>query len=52
MSSVTFGGPNLEELYATTSGIIPKEFQPIEGGQLYKISGIGVKGTVCGRVVI
>lgn len=42
VTSVTFGGPNLDVLFATTAsrGDIPEE-----AGHLYKITGLGTSGT-------
>ncbi|GJQ86432.1 hypothetical protein Trydic_g10339 [Trypoxylus dichotomus] len=45
VTSVAFGGPNLDELYVTTSGVEPSAARtPLEGGYLYKIIGLGVRG--------
>lgn len=45
VTSAAFGGPNLDILYVTTAG---KEFsspQPPPAGALFKVTGLGVKGT-------
>ncbi|GJQ84692.1 hypothetical protein Trydic_g12711 [Trypoxylus dichotomus] len=46
VTSVTFGGPNLDELYVTTAGftINDEVLPPPNNGALYKITGLGVKG--------
>lgn len=45
ITSVAFGGPNLDELYVTSANI-PNEAYPVgfEGGFLYRVTGIGAKG--------
>lgn len=42
VTSLAFGGPNLDILYVTTAGK-PKP-QPAPAGGLFKITGLGVKG--------
>ena len=42
VTSLTFGGPNLDILYVTTAGK-PKP-KPAPAGGLFKITGLGVKG--------
>lgn len=42
ITSVSFGGPDLDILYATTAGR-PKP-KPAPAGGLFKITGLGVKG--------
>lgn len=42
VTSLAFGGPNLDILYATTAGK-PKP-KPAPAGGLFKITGLGVKG--------
>lgn len=44
VTSVAFGGPNLDIMYATTAGKEFKSKQPVPAGQLFKITGLGVKG--------
>ncbi|GJQ86433.1 hypothetical protein Trydic_g10340 [Trypoxylus dichotomus] len=50
VTCVEFGGPNYEDLYVTT-GAIPWGGKPApEGGSVYKITGVGVKGLPARRV--
>lgn len=42
VTSLAFGGPNLDILYATTAGK-PKP-KPAPAGGIFKITGLGVKG--------
>lgn len=42
VTSVTFGGPNLDILFATTAS---RGDLPQEAGHLYKITGLGTSGT-------
>lgn len=45
VTSVAFGGANLDELYVTTGDRNIFEVDaPISGGQLYRILGLGVQG--------
>lgn len=41
ITSVAFGGPNLDELYVTTSSL---KNEPEPAGTTYKVTGLGVKG--------
>ncbi|XP_055844649.1 regucalcin-like [Episyrphus balteatus] len=41
VTSAAFGGPNLDILYVTTSGLLNK---PSPAGTTYKVTGIGAKG--------
>lgn len=45
ITSVAFGGPNLDILYATSSAknVTSEQLEP--AGKLFKITGLGVKGT-------
>jgi sugar lactone lactonase YvrE len=44
-TSVMFGGPNLDVLYVTTIGMKILGMEPgPEGGALFAIRGLGVKG--------
>lgn len=45
ITSVTFGGPNLDELYVT-SALIPSGIDlPLPAnGATYRVTGLGVKG--------
>lgn len=42
ISSVAFGGPNLDTLYVTTGNLDGK--QPEASGHLYKVTGLCAKG--------
>lgn len=42
VTSLAFGGPQLNELFVTTANEDGK--QPIASGYVYKISGLGAKG--------
>lgn len=44
VTSVAFGGPNLETLFVTTAGKEFKSKQPPPAGKLFKVTGLGVKG--------
>lgn len=44
VTSVAFGGPNLDILYVTTAGKEFKSKQPPPAGKLFKVTGLGVKG--------
>lgn len=46
MTSVAFGGPNLDEMYVTSAaftvnGVV---LPPPDHGATYKVTGLGVKG--------
>lgn len=43
ITSVAFGGPDLDELFVTTGAIAS---QPGPNGSLFKVTGLGVKGTI------
>lgn len=45
VTSVAFGGPNLDELYVTTARkqVIDPQLAP--AGATFKVTGLGVKGT-------
>jgi gluconolactonase len=45
VTSVAFGGPNLDILYATTSAKEVKGPQPPPAGSVFKITGLGAIGT-------
>lgn len=42
VTSVAFGGPNLDELFVTTASL---KTQPGPNGHLFKVTGLGAKGT-------
>lgn len=45
ITSVTFGGPNLDELYVTSANFDLPDYPPgAEAGILYRVTGIGAKG--------
>ncbi|KAJ3654204.1 hypothetical protein Zmor_013408 [Zophobas morio] len=46
VTSVAFGGPNLDELYVTTGGIEFGEMKPSGpgAGAVYRVTGLGTKG--------
>ena len=44
VTSVAFGGPNLDILYVTTAGKEFKSKQPPPAGKLFKVTGLGVQG--------
>ncbi|XP_075228141.1 uncharacterized protein LOC142328320 [Lycorma delicatula] len=48
VTSVAFGGPDLDELYVTTAKLHPETFQKLEDdgikGSLFKVTNLGVKG--------
>lgn len=45
ITSVSFGGPNLDELYVTSANVA-NEVYPVgsEGGYLYRVTDVGAKG--------
>ncbi|XP_035772966.1 regucalcin-like [Anopheles albimanus] len=45
VTSAAFGGPNLDILYVTTAAKEFKTPQPAPAGALFKVTGLGVKGT-------
>lgn len=45
ITSAAFGGPNLDILYVTSAKKEFKSKQPPPAGGLFKITGLGVKGT-------
>ena len=44
VTSVAFGGPNLDILYVTTAAKEFKSPQPPPAGKLFQVTGLGVKG--------
>lgn len=47
VTSVTFGGPELDELYVTTADILLTEEQKKQypkSGVTFRVTGVGVKG--------
>jgi gluconolactonase len=44
VTSVAFGGPNLDILYATTAATERNSKQPPPAGKIFKVTGLGVKG--------
>ncbi|XP_013166226.1 PREDICTED: regucalcin-like isoform X2 [Papilio xuthus] len=44
VTSVAFGGPNLDILYVTTANTRCKKNEPVWGAALYEVTGLGVKG--------
>lgn len=50
VTSVAFGGPNLDILFATTAGIEFTSKQPAPAGSIFKITGLGVTGTKMSKV--
>lgn len=44
ITSVAFGGPNLDILYVTSAKHTRDVPQPLPAGNLFKITGLGVKG--------
>ncbi|KAJ3654213.1 hypothetical protein Zmor_013416 [Zophobas morio] len=46
ITSLTFGGPNLDELYVTTGAykLENEDLPPPENGALYRITGVGTRG--------
>ena len=45
ITSAAFGGPNLDVLFVTTCGVEFNTPQPPPAGGVFKITGLGVKGT-------
>ncbi|XP_062536350.1 regucalcin-like [Armigeres subalbatus] len=45
ITSAAFGGPNLDILFVTTAAKEFKSPQPAPAGALFKVTGLGVKGT-------
>lgn len=51
ITSATFGGPNLEELYVTSAQlVIEGKTQPAPAGAVFKVTGTGSKGVPCVNV--
>jgi len=53
VSSVTFGGPQLDKLYVTTisRGVTPEKFNEYPmTGKVLEVSGLGVRGTPNRRI--
>lgn len=44
VTSVAFGGPNLDILYVTTAATARDSVQPPLAGHLFQVTGLGVKG--------
>ena len=45
ITSCCFGGPNLDELYVTSSQFNMTDNEPKEfGGSVFRVTGLGVKG--------
>lgn len=44
VTSVAFGGPDLDILFVTTAATTRDAEQPPEAGYLFKVTGLGVKG--------
>lgn len=44
VTSVAFGGPNLDILFVTTAATARDGPQSPQAGQLFKVTGLGVKG--------
>jgi gluconolactonase len=44
VTSVAFGGKNLDELYVTTASMHIREKQDPPRGAVFKVTGLGVKG--------
>lgn len=45
ITSVAFGGPELDILYVTSAAQARTEPQPLPAGQLFAVTGLGVRGT-------
>ncbi|KAB0798137.1 hypothetical protein PPYR_09130 [Photinus pyralis] len=51
ITSATFGGPNLDELYVTSAQlVIDGKTQPAPAGAVFKVTGTGSKGVPCVNV--
>lgn len=44
VTSLTFGGPNLDVLYVTSANLDISEPLSVNAGQLFKVTGLGVHG--------
>lgn len=44
ITSVAFGGPDMDILYVTTAATARDEQQPPLAGHLFKVTGLGTKG--------
>lgn len=44
ITSVAFGGPDMDILYVTTAATTRDEEQPPLAGHLFKVTGLGAKG--------
>lgn len=44
VTSAAFGGPNLDILYVTTAATTRDGEQSPQAGQLFQVTGLGVKG--------
>ncbi|XP_049284939.1 regucalcin-like isoform X1 [Anopheles funestus] len=49
VTSVAFGGPQLDELFVTTSS---KGDKPAPAGELFKVTGLGVKGKPMHKMIL
>ena len=49
VTSVAFGGPQMDELFVTTSSNGDK---PAPAGELFKVTGLGVKGKPMHKMVL
>lgn len=45
VTSVAWGGPRLDELFVTTAGKEFKSAQPPPAGGLFRVTGLGARGT-------
>ncbi|XP_045536032.1 regucalcin-like [Papilio machaon] len=52
VTSVAFGGPNLDILYVTTANTRCKKNEPAWGAALYEVTGLGVRGHPSTKVKI
>lgn len=50
VTSAAFGGPNLDILYATTAAVARDRPQTPIAGALFKVTGLGVRGTTQTKV--
>ncbi|XP_055614453.1 uncharacterized protein LOC129760811 [Uranotaenia lowii] len=49
VTSVTFGGPQMDELFVTTAHV---DTEPAPAGSLFKITGLGVKGPKINKMIL
>lgn len=52
VTSAAFGGPDLDILFVTTAGTEVNKPQPAPAGALFKVTGLGVKGTKMTRAKV